>query len=86
MKPVQAWLKKHPGALALGVIALAWIVYRMVSGQAVTSSGHSSPEDAISYGWTVFPAGITGWLEVSPDGKTQYLHDTGWKGDPYKAG
>ena len=83
---MKAWLKKHRTlAIVLGV-ALVWVVYRVVTGLSVTSAGHASPADAISYGWSVYQAGITGWKEVSPDGKTQYLHDTGWVGDPYQTG
>ena len=80
---MKTWFKAHKGlAIVLG-LAIAWIVYRVMQGLSVTSAGHGSPKDAISYGWSVSQAGITGWLEVSPDGKTQYMHNTGWAGDPY---
>ena len=79
---MKAWLQTHKGlAIALG-LAAAVILYRLFKGSA--SAGHTSPQDAISYGWSVSQAGITGWLEVSPDGQTQYLHNTGWVGDPYQ--
>jgi len=58
-------------------------VYRVISGLSMTSPGHASPEDAISYGWAVYPAGVSGWKEVSPDGKIEYWHETGWTGDPF---
>lgn len=78
---MNKWLKAHQGlAIALG-LAAAVILYQMFKGSA--SAGHASPQDAISYGWSVYQAGTTGWLEVSPDGKTQYMHDTGWVADPY---
>ena len=79
------WLKDHKGLAIVVGLLLVWIVYRMVKGLSVTSAGHASPQDAISYGWSVYQAGITGWSEVSPDGKTTYMHETGWTGDPYKA-
>ncbi len=78
---MKAWLKAHTAlAIVLG-LAAAWIAYRAMKGAA--SAGHTSPQDAISYGWSVYQAGVTGWLEVSPDGKTQFMHNTGWVGDPY---
>ncbi len=80
---MRAWLKTHKTLAVLLGLVVVWIVFRLLSGQRLTSGGHSSPADAISYGWSVFPAGITGWLEVSPDGKTNYMHDTGWTGDPF---
>jgi hypothetical protein len=80
---VMDWLKTHKTMTAVLALVVVWIVYRTISGKGITSSGHASPEDAISYGWAVFPAGSTGWLEVSPDGNKRYMHDTGWTGDPY---
>jgi hypothetical protein len=66
---------------ALAVLVLFWL-WRRVRGESLTG-GHTSPDDAIAAGWSVYQAGITGWLEESPDGKTSYLHDTGWTGSPY---
>jgi hypothetical protein len=74
------WLATHKAASVLLALLLLWL-YRLIWGK--TSAGHASPEDAISYGWSVYPAGIGGWLEVSPDGQTQYLHESGWTGDPF---
>jgi hypothetical protein len=66
-------------------IPLAYVLYRVATGRKPFSAGHSTPADAISYGWAVSQAGITGWLETSPDGATNVMHDTGWS-DPYKTG
>jgi hypothetical protein len=78
---VTAWLRAHwLAALAILLLA-AWIVYRVAKSPSF--AGHASPEDAISYGWSVFPAGIGGWLEVSPDESKSILHETGWSGDPF---
>ena len=83
---MKAWLKDHTGLAIVFGLLVAWIVYRVAKGLSVTSAGHASPQDAISYGWSVDQAGITGWMEVSPDGQTSYMHETGWAGDPYKTG
>ena len=84
---MKAWLKAHKAiGIVLGAIVL-WGIYRALSGGLLSaSSGHASPEDAISYGWSVYQAGISGWLEVSPDGTKSIMHDTGWAGDPYRNG
>jgi hypothetical protein len=79
---MKAWLKKHTVLAIALVVVLVWLIYRKASGSS-SSGGHDTPDDAISYGWAVLPAGITGWLEVSPDGKQSIMHDTGWNGDPY---
>jgi len=66
------------------VVALgAWAAYRWLAGRSLAGAGHASPEDAIAWGWSVFPAGISGWYEVSPDGGTRVMHASGWTGDPY---
>jgi hypothetical protein len=75
------WLKGRKAIAILLAVALVWIVYRIFRG--VGAYGHVSPADAIASGWTVYQAGITGWLEVAPDGKTNYMHDSGWTVDPY---
>jgi hypothetical protein len=80
---MKAWLKSHMAIAVVGGLLLAWIVYRVVRGLSLTSAGHASPEDAITYGWSVYQAGITGWKEVSPDGKIVVDHDSGWNGDPF---
>lgn len=77
------WLKAHKGLVIALALLVAWIIYRKIRGLSLISGGHVSPADAIAYGWSVYPRGITGWLEVSPDDKIQYEHDTGWAGDPY---
>jgi hypothetical protein len=83
VKDLKSWIAKHKAAaIVLGIVVL-WIGYRLVKGMSLTSGRHANPQDAISYGWSVYQAGITGWLEVSPDGKSQYMHDTGWTSDPY---
>lgn len=77
---MKTWIRSHT-VLALAVaLLLAWAIFR-ATGR--TRNGHASPEDAIAAGWMVYPAGITGWLEVSPDGQTSIMHDTGWNGDPF---
>lgn len=81
---MKTWLKNHTAIAVVGGLVLAWIVYRIFQGLSLTSAGHASPADAISYGWSVYQAGLTGWKEVSPDGKTTYDHETGWTGDPYQ--
>lgn len=59
-------------AIAVGVY---WYASR-TSGH--DTPGHNSPYAARDDGWEVDQAGITGWLEVSPDGKTSVMHNTGW--------
>jgi hypothetical protein len=76
-------IRSHKTLAIVLAIAVAWIIYRVSKGLAVLSAGHSSPEDAISYGWAVTQAGITGWHEVSPDGSQSIMHDTGWTQNPY---
>lgn len=83
---MKAWIKGHKVIVVVIALALGWVVYRVSKGLALVSSGHASPDDAIAYGWVVYQRGITGWLEVSPDGKTSIAHDTGWNGDPYQKG
>ena len=83
---MKAWVTQHKGIAIVGGLAVLWLVYRLWKGLSLTSAGHASPEDAISYGWSVYQAGITGWKEVSPDGKTVYDHSTGWTGDPFAKG
>lgn len=65
------------------VLIIAWLIYRRGAGKALYGPGHATPEDAISYGWAVLQAGITGWQETSPDGSQVIMHTTGWTGDPY---
>ena len=81
---MKALLKKHKLVVMVAAGALAYVLYRLATGRNPLGAGHRSPADAISYGWAVSQAGITGWLEVSPDGATQVMHDTGWTSDPYK--
>jgi len=68
-------------SLALGA-AVLYVAYRYFTGRAPLGAGHLTPADAISYGWAVSQAGLTGWLETSPDGATNVMHDTGWE-NPY---
>jgi hypothetical protein len=82
---MKAWFKSHKILTGAIAVAVLWILYRVTRGLSLTSPGHSSPEDAISFEWSVYQAGITGWLEVSPDSKTSIMHNTGWAGDPYKS-
>lgn len=64
---------------------LIWLMWRKPAAAAGASSegGHSSPEEAITYGWMVDPSGIGGWLETSPDGSQSIRHASGWTGDPF---
>jgi hypothetical protein len=83
----MTWLRAHKWLALVVALALVWIVYRVIRGLSITGAGHASPEDAIAEGWMVYPAGITGWFETSPDGSQSIMHDTGWNGDPFgKAG
>jgi hypothetical protein len=77
-------LRAHPLIAAALGLGLAYVLYRWATGRSPLGAGHTTPADAISYGWVVVQAGITGWLETSPDGATNVMHDTGWS-DPYKA-
>jgi hypothetical protein len=81
---VKAWAAANKAiAIVVGLLLLL-ILYRLARGLGGSYGGHSSPEDAIASGWVVYQAGITGWLEVSPDGKQSIMHNTGWTGDPFK--
>lgn len=78
---MKTWIQTHKGlAIALGLVAL-WLMSRALRPSA--SPGHASPDDAMAAGWSVYPAGITGWLETSPDGLTAIMHDTGWTVAPW---
>ena len=79
---MRAWIKSHDMFSLILLIAIAWIVYRKATGKSLIHAGHATPADAISYGWAVVQAGITGWQETSPDGSKVIMHDTGWE-DPY---
>ena len=80
---VMKWARAHRLAAAAVLTLAIWILYRWHAGKALFSSGHATPADAIASGWVVEQAGITGWLETSPDGASNIMHDTGWS-DPYK--
>jgi hypothetical protein len=82
MRSWLPWLRNNWYSVLLAV-AGAWVLWRVVHGRSIVGAGHISPEDAIADGWTVWQAGMTGWLEDSPDGTQHVMHDTGWTGDPY---
>lgn len=79
---MKAWLKSHDLLTVAMLLAIGWILYRKATGKSLVHAGHASPADAISYGWAVAQAGVTGWQETSPDGSQVIMHDTGWS-DPY---
>lgn len=73
---LKAWVLAHKLiAAAIAVLVVGWILHR-ASGAG--RGGHATPAEAIAAGWTVYPAGISGWKEVSPDEKTEFWHMTGW--------
>ena len=80
---VHKWLTARTLFFVFLVGAIAYAAWRLATGRSLTGPGHATPADAISYGWAVSPAGITGWLEVSPDGTQRIMHDTGYTLDPY---
>jgi hypothetical protein len=77
---LKAWIWGHKLiAAAIAVLVVGWILHRLAgSGRG----GHTTVAEAIAAGWTVYPAGITGWKEVGPDGTTEVWHMTGWTADP----
>jgi hypothetical protein len=72
-----SWVKSHKIVVAAAVLAL-YLLYRWRAGLNLLSTGHATPADAIAAGYMVYPAGVTGWKEVDPDGKREVWHDTGW--------
>lgn len=68
-------------AAVLAALVVLWLLYRIFRGSG--AGGHATPSDAIAAGWMVYQAGITGWLETSPDGRQQIMHNAGWTGDPF---
>jgi hypothetical protein len=80
---LAVWAKGHRALVLVLFVVVGWVIYRWASGKQVAGAGHSTPADAISYGWVVYQAGITGWMETSPDGSQAIYHDTGWTGSPY---
>lgn len=80
---VMPWLKSHWMVAAIAIAVLGWTLFRWATGRQATSAAHRTPEDAIAAGWMVYQAGLTGWLEVSPDDTQRFMHDTGWTGDPF---
>ena len=73
------WLKAHK--LIVGAALALVLLWIFVWKKRVV--GHRTPEEAIAEGWMVWQAGITGWKEESPDGKTSIYHDEGWTGSPF---
>ena len=73
---VKAWIWGHKLiAAAIAVLVVGWILHRL-SGAG--RGGHATISEARDAGWETYPAGITGWKEVGPDGKTEFWHMTGW--------
>jgi len=68
----KRWLIVAAVAAALGL----WLWLRKSS-----QVGHATPDDAMAWGWAVFPRGITGWREVGPGGEI-VDHDTGGENVP----
>jgi hypothetical protein len=61
--------------VALAAAGLLWLYLRKSSA----TQGHATPAEAMSYGWAVYPRGVTGWQEHGPNGEI-VDHDTGGEG------
>jgi hypothetical protein len=71
---------KRKNLLILCVLAAVGVAaWLMLRGGSSATAGHSTPADAMSYGWAVYPRGITGWREIGPNGEI-VDHDTGGEG------
>jgi hypothetical protein len=76
------WARGHELLAAVAGVLLGYLAWRWYKGRNLLSAGHPTTFDAIADGWMVYPAGVTGWKETSPDGKSEVWHDTGWI-DPF---
>lgn len=77
---LKSWISAHKLiAAAIAVLVVGFILHRLAGAGR---GGHSTVAEAMAAGWTVYPAGISGWKEVSPDESQVFWHMTGWS-DPF---
>lgn len=72
-------------AIGFFVVGLALVLWLLFRNKLNSTAGHATPDDAMAWGWAVYPRGITGWREIGPHGEI-VDHDTGGESVARNAG